>query len=281
MTVLVMGGTGKVGRPLVDQLLSAGHAVRVLSRRPRANGLPAGVEVVAGSPDDGASVAAALAGADRAFVVLVGDVAAQARGVAEGVRAAGGLGRAVLLSSSAVQHPVAHRIGDEHRQAEQVLAEVMAELTVLRPGPFHSNALWWAASVRATRSVRCSIGNQPGAPVDPADVAAVASVALTTDGHAGRQYALTGPEVLTSQDQTQVLSQILGHKLAFEVASEQETVDAFARISGDRDVATGNVRALRSPLVPWRTTTPVVGELLGCPAVPFRAWAAANADLFR
>lgn len=281
MRILVMGGTGKVGRPLVDRLLSAGHPVRVLTRRPTAAGLPPGVETAEGSPEDGPSVVAALEGVDRAFVVLVGDVAAQSRGVAEGVGGSGGLGRAVLLSSSAVRHPLAHRIGDEHRLAEEIISGVADELTVLRPGPFHSNALWWAESIRATRSVRCSIGNQPGAPIDPADVADVASVALTDDGHAGQRYELTGPEVLTSRDQAVVLGEVLDHELAFDVASEEETVDAFARISGDRAVAAGNVRALRSPLVPWSTTTPVVGELLDRPAVPFRDWATANASLFR
>jgi len=41
MTVLVVGATGRTGRPLVEQLLEKGHSVRVVARSP--SGLPVGV----------------------------------------------------------------------------------------------------------------------------------------------------------------------------------------------------------------------------------------------
>jgi uncharacterized protein YbjT (DUF2867 family) len=279
--ILVVGGTGKVGRHVVTGLVARDESVRVLSRRPDSAGMPAPVEVVAGSPAEPASVAAALEGVDRAFVTIVGDVETQARSVAEGVRVAGGVKRVVLMSSSAVRHPVRHRIADEHRAAEEILRDVAPEVTVLRPGPFHSNALWWAPSIRSAGHVRCSIGNQPGAPIDPADVAAVGIVALLGAGHAGKVHELTGPEVLTSADQTEILSRVLGRPLTFDVAPEEETVARFAAITGDRPAAEGNVRALRSPEVPWRRANSAVAELTGRPARRFEDWAADNAALFR
>jgi uncharacterized protein YbjT (DUF2867 family) len=56
-TVLVTGGTGTLGRPLVAELRSAGQDVRVLSRKP-------GEGHVVGNLADGTGVRAALDGAD-------------------------------------------------------------------------------------------------------------------------------------------------------------------------------------------------------------------------
>jgi uncharacterized protein YbjT (DUF2867 family) len=61
-TILVTGGTGTLGRLVVERLRSAGHDVRVLSRHP---GAPqAGVEFVAADLTDGAGVEAALTGVE-------------------------------------------------------------------------------------------------------------------------------------------------------------------------------------------------------------------------
>ena len=40
----------------------------------------------------------------------------------------------------------------------------------------------------------------PSAVVHEADIAGVAAVALTTEGHAGKTYPLTGPEALTAHE---------------------------------------------------------------------------------
>ncbi len=61
--VLVTGGSGTLGRPLVARLLGAGHDVRVLSRQssPR---LPEGATVVRGDLRSGEGLAAAVADVD-------------------------------------------------------------------------------------------------------------------------------------------------------------------------------------------------------------------------
>lgn len=283
--ILVMGATGRVGRDVVAKLADLKVAVRALSRRPTEATLlarlPGGVEVVAGHPQDTASVRAALDGVDRAFVVLVGDVEAQAEGFASAARTATSLRHVVLLSSSAVVHPVRHRLGDEHLAAERIVGAAVASMTVLRPGPFHSNTLWWATSIRAAGQARCLVGNTPGAPVDPADVAAVAVAALTGDGHQGKVYELTGPELLTSGDQVRMLGEILGREIGFEVATAEEAVAQFTAITGDRPSAESNVRALRSPQVPWGRIAPTVTAVLGRPARPFRDWAVEHAAAYR
>ncbi|MFB7259090.1 NAD(P)H-binding protein [Streptomyces nojiriensis] len=277
--LLITGATGKVGREAVDQLLALGRPVRALSRNPEEANLPEGVEVVAGSPADPASLAAAFAGVTAALVVLSGDVGGEAANVAAAARAAG-TSRIVLLSSAGIEHPLPHGISEEHRAAEVVIEESGVPWTFLRPGPFHANTSWWIRTVREAGSVRCWIGNNPGAPIDEYDIASVAVVALTQDGHLGKSYLLTGPETLTSQEQARILGEVLGRELEFSVAPPREVVDVFAGITGDRAAAETNVAALHSPEVPWAKPTCAVRDLTGREPRPFRQWAVENAALF-
>jgi len=64
-TILVTGATGFLGQALLPRLVDAGHAVRVLERRPGSAPDVAGVERATGDVTDPASLPAALAGVDR------------------------------------------------------------------------------------------------------------------------------------------------------------------------------------------------------------------------
>ncbi|MCS0602276.1 NAD(P)H-binding protein [Streptomyces sp. LP11] len=277
--ILITGATGKVGREAIRQLLGLGHDVRALSRRPQDAELPPEVDVVAGSPADPTSLGEAFTGVSAVLVVLAGDMAVEAANIAEAVRRAG-TGRIVLLSSASVRHPLPHGIADEHRAAEEAVRRSGGAWTFLRPGPFHANTSWWSRTVREQGSVRCWIGNNPGAPVDEYDIASVAVVALTQDGHEGRSYLLTGPETLTSREQARVLGDVLGRELTFSVAPAEEVVEEFTAITGDRPAAVTNVAALHSPQVPWAKPTTAVRDLTGREPRPYRRWAVENAALF-
>ncbi|MGW5879049.1 SDR family oxidoreductase [Nocardiopsis terrae] len=284
--ILVLGATGTVGRPVVEELVEQGHRVRALSRAPERAGLPGKVEVLRGSAADEASVAAALEGVRSVFVILSGDVAEQAAAFAEAVTGAdpgrrSRLEHIVLLSSASVLHPLEHGIAADHRRAEESVRGIGVPWTFLRPGPFHSNSTWWAQGIRETGVARCLIGNQPGAPIDESDIAAAAVTVLTGEGHGGRSYELTGPEVITSAEQVTAIGAVLGRDLGFEVAPPGQVVDTFTSITGDREAAVTNVRALHSPQVPWARAKDTVERLTGRPPRTFQEWARDNADLFR
>jgi uncharacterized protein YbjT (DUF2867 family) len=65
--ILVTGGSGTLGRSVVDRLLAGGHQVRVLSRRPRPAGAPTALGWVTGELVSGRGLAAAVA--DVAVIV--------------------------------------------------------------------------------------------------------------------------------------------------------------------------------------------------------------------
>lgn len=56
----------------------------------------------------------------------------------------------------------------------------------------------------------------PSAVVHEADIAAVAAVTLTEDGHSGRTCPITGPQALTSAERTRLIGEAIGRDLAVE-----------------------------------------------------------------
>jgi uncharacterized protein YbjT (DUF2867 family) len=89
-----------------------------------------------------------------------------------------------------------------HAEIEGMITESGGEWTFIRPGMFGSNAtFWWAPAIRAGDVVRCPYGAAETAPIDERDVASVAARVLSSDGHAGGDYVLTGPESLSQAEQ--------------------------------------------------------------------------------
>jgi uncharacterized protein YbjT (DUF2867 family) len=282
MMILVTGATGNVGAELVAQLAARGEPVRAMTRRPEAVRFPAGVEVVRGDFDDPASLDAALAGADRAFLM-----SAQMPGSAQGpthdlqlVEAArrAGVGRVVKLSvydGGAGDDP----IGRWHRQAEAAVMESGMDWTMLRPGRFMSNALQWAPMIRRGDTVAVPFATRPSASIDPADVAAVALLALTGEGHGKVAYQLSGPQALTPAEELHILAQTLGRRLRL-VEPSVEDVRAGMLAAG---MSAPVVDAIVTRTLSGDDGTellPTVADLLGRPPGTFAAWAAAHAELF-
>ena len=70
-SVFITGGTGYLGRPLIQRLISAGHVVRALVRQGSESKLPSGSEAIFGNALDAASFASQIRPSDT-FVQLVG-----------------------------------------------------------------------------------------------------------------------------------------------------------------------------------------------------------------
>lgn len=70
MNVLVVGATGRTGRHVVQEAIEAGHTVRAFARSVRADGVPAGVEAMAGDVCEPNAVRNAVHGMDAVVVAL-------------------------------------------------------------------------------------------------------------------------------------------------------------------------------------------------------------------
>lgn len=142
MTVLaITGGTGFVGRRLIEAALAAGHDVRALARRPQPP--RAGVAWIPGALDEPAALDRLVAGADAvihvAGVVNAADRAGFVAGNVEGTRAIlaaaerANLPRFVHVSSLAAREPDLSNYGWSKAEAERLVEASPLAWTIIRP----------------------------------------------------------------------------------------------------------------------------------------------------
>ena len=152
MDVFVTGGTGYIGRQLIERLVARGHRVRALTRASSTGRVPAGVEAVPGDALDAASVAGAVRPGDT-VVHLVGTphpspskaaefIRVDLAGVRASVAAAAHAGvRQIVYVSVAQPAPVMHAYLAVRAEGEQSIRLAGLTATVLRPwyvlGPGH------------------------------------------------------------------------------------------------------------------------------------------------
>ncbi|HYN97011.1 MAG TPA: NAD(P)H-binding protein [Pilimelia sp.] len=268
MTILVTGATGNIGRLVVDHLLAAGATrVRALTVDPRRAALPAQVEVVRGYLRKVDTLPAAFAGVDRMYLAPTPET------VVEVVAAA---------QRAGVRHIV--DLSGEHQSWWGTVATAVESFdggwTHLWAGDFMENSLAWAPQIRATGTVREPSPAAASTPVAMDDIAAVAAAVLRQDGHHGRAYTLTGPEILSRVDLLRLIGEAIGRELEFVAATREETVATLSAVMGDTAAwYVDNVLAAMSPHSepPTHTTE----QLTGRPATTFARWAAEHADDFR
>ncbi|MCJ0867867.1 NAD(P)H-binding protein [Streptomyces sp. AP-93] len=276
--ILVTGATGNIGSALLKELHVRGAGpLRGLTRDAAKAAFPEGVEAVEGDFAEPASLKPALEGVRSLF--LVSRLGPDAD-ILEAARQAG-VEHVVLVSSITVQtHPHLGPAG-ENLAVEQLLKASGMAWTILRPTQFASNAMMWAASIREQETVRAPYAQTALPTIHPADIAAVARVALTEPGHQGRTYALTGPEPVTARQQVEAIAAALGREVPFAEISRSQAHAQMAAVFGAEaadavlDVTGGDVN---EELLMVRDT---VAQVTGTPARPFRQWAAENATAFR
>jgi len=150
--VFVTGGTGYLGRPLIEALLARGHTVRALTREASTGSLPDGSVIIKGNALDPAGWMGQVAPADT-FVHLVGTPhpnpakAAQFQAVdlasirASVQAATSARVRHFVYVSVAHPAPVMHAFIEVRKQGEVLIKASGIGATILRPwyvlGPGH------------------------------------------------------------------------------------------------------------------------------------------------
>ena len=210
MRVLVVGGTGTVGAPVVEELSRRGHAVRVLSRH---GGTPAGgghagpVEGVRGDVTSGAGLAEAMDGVDAVVdttnVPTLDERTATSffvsgAGHLTAAEAAAGVGHHVLLSIVGIDRVPSGYYRAKIAQERAVAAGAEAggvRWSILRATQFHEFAAQMIARLR--RGPLVPVPLMAMQPVSVLDVAiALADAVETEPGPSGRVPDLAGPEAL-------------------------------------------------------------------------------------
>ena len=214
--LLVTGASSPTGSAIVRRFAAHRHPVRGLTRslaRVQAlTDLP-GVELVEGDMTSPETLGRALDGVTRALVIssvqedLVGTqsaffAAAKSAGVPHLVKMSG-------EESGIGFDPEAFRGMRAHMAAERALEASGVAWTMLRPSQFMQFYLRRAADI-GRGVLALPMGASQLSPIDIEDIAHIAFAVMTTPGHEGQRYRMTGPEAMTMTELAAAFSAGLG-----------------------------------------------------------------------
>jgi uncharacterized protein YbjT (DUF2867 family) len=205
---LILGATGKTGRRVADRMADLDLPTRLASRS----------STVRFDWTDRATWPSALDGAGAIYITYQPDLivprSADDLSALVDVARRASVERLVLLSGR----------GEPEAQAcEQIVLHSGIPSTVLRCSWFAQNFTESFLVDGVTEGTVVLPVGEVGEPfVDVDDVADAAVVALTTVGHAGRVYELTGPRLLTFAAATGLIADLLGREIDYFTVSLEE-----------------------------------------------------------
>ena len=277
-SVLITGATGKTGKLLARELLRRGMRVRAGSRSVEsARSLLPGVEVVAMDYRVPETVRAAMEGMNRLYLVTPGgsEQVEQAWIAVQAARQAGVEHITKLGSLQPARGPVI-QVERWCRMTEEMVERSGIGWTHLRPSWFNQNFTEYIFAPQVKLGlILAPIGEGRAGWIDCRDIADVAAVTLADPGaHAGKAYALTGPELIGMREIIEALNRASGRKIRYYNApSGPQRI--LARLSGfparDIDAMMALLGKLKDG---WLSdVTDDVELVLGRPAIRFERFA--------
>jgi uncharacterized protein YbjT (DUF2867 family) len=224
--ILITGATGSIGSFLVEQLIAQDKEPQLLTRSHfKARDFRArGIKTFVGDFDAPETLYPPLGGVDKLFLLseadprqveLQGNMIEAARQM--GVR------HIVKLSASCAGPDLPTPIKRWHYATEQQIIRTGIPYTFLRPNCFMQNTLKWARTIRDKALFYMPIEDAVVSQVDVRDIAAVAAVVLTSNGHEGQTYEITGAEALSFEEVADQLSSALGRVIRYVRVSFEES----------------------------------------------------------
>jgi uncharacterized protein YbjT (DUF2867 family) len=205
---LVIGGTGKTGRKVVEGLRQQPQNVRLGTRS----------NDPAFDWQDPATWPNALEGIDKMYIVYYPDLAvpgayeAISGLMAEAKKA--GVKKAVLLSGKGEK---------EAERCEQVVANSGLDYTLVRASWFNQNfSESFLLEPILAGHVALPMPDAKIPFVDTGDIAEVVVKVLMDDAHNGKTYEITGPEKLTFEEVVEEIAAGTGRTLNFQAVSMEE-----------------------------------------------------------
>ncbi|MDK1373481.1 MULTISPECIES: NmrA/HSCARG family protein [unclassified Sinorhizobium] len=256
--VLVTGATGQQGGAVAHALLSRGHRVKALTRKPDSDAArqlaSAGAEVVAGDLGDAASIVKAASGVDTMYLMgnsyEAGTEAETRQGIiaADAAKAAG-VGHLIYSSVADADKKTGIPHFESKYRVEKHVAELGIPYTISAPVAFMENivAPWSIGALRQGTYAFAMPARRLLQLVALADIGAFVAALVERRGHVfGTRFDIAGDE-LTGEEQADILSQAIGRPIHYQeiplATARQQSEDAalmfewFDRVGYDADIA--------------------------------------------
>jgi NAD(P)H dehydrogenase (quinone) len=239
MSIVVTGASGKLARLVTDFLLERVEPSELIlvTRTPEALDQAAewGAEVRRGDFADPASLPAAFAGGERLLLISTSILVERLAGHHAAIDAAAAAGVRSIAYTSIV-NPSDSNPGvaaADHRATEEYARVSGMAWTFLRNSIYSEmQAGPGAAAALATGSLLTNAGDGRTAYVSRGDCAAAAAVVLTSDGHEGKAYDITGPEAHSARDLAALYADIGGKPVEAVLLDDDAWVAAMVEHAG-------------------------------------------------
>jgi uncharacterized protein YbjT (DUF2867 family) len=231
-TILITGATGLAGSMVIREFARKKYPIRALVRsraKARAFEVFPTVELVEGDMSRPETLTEALAGVNRILLISSPDQqmverqstfidAAKNAGVEHIVKFSG-------LSAADVGTPFI--FGSMHAEIERYLERSGLVWTHLRPSQFMTEYLREVPTILAQGALFLPLKDARLTPVDVADIAKAAFVLLTTPGHQGKIYEMSGPEALNMEEIAKQISNAIDQPVRYMSISRQQRKQAL------------------------------------------------------
>ncbi|MGJ7921661.1 SDR family oxidoreductase [Neobacillus sp. LXY-4] len=216
-SVLVTGSTGNIGSYVIEQLVARGVHVKAgvtNIEKGKQFFLGKNVDVVPFDFLKKHTYTEALKGVTKLFLVRPPKLASPKEDMLPFLEAAkkAGIEHIIFVSLLGVEkNPVV-----PHRKIENFIQELGFHYTFLRPSFFMQNInTTHREDVVQRDELFMPVGSAKTSFIDTRDIAEVAAICFTEEGHDNKAYTLTGSEAITYYEAAEIMTDVLGRKITY------------------------------------------------------------------
>lgn len=277
--ILITGGTGKTGKRIAERLDQQGYSFTIAMRNAEAITDPE--KQVHFDWYDSSTFLPALYHVERVYLVApVGDPEPIKvmkpfiqTALEQGVR------RFVFLSSASIPEE-----GSVFGPVHRLLKQSVPEWTVLRPSYFMQNFTegQHATTISQQDLIISAAGEGKIGFVAAEDIAEVAYRALTDEDAHNTEHIITGPDSLSYDDVSRMISEVTGRKITHRSISDDELIRSWLAAGMSKEYAeimTGLDRKIREEGAEDRSTDTVM-RVTGKAPVSFQQFAERHAEVW-
>jgi len=232
--ILVFGATGNIGREVCAELAKRNTpfraAVHKIEKAESIKKLGQNIDVVEVDIYNPDSLEKALNGIEKVFFMSPPGQTSSYKSMSAACKKAG-VKHAVKLSALGSEETGGKFVwAEEHCVAEKHLNSDGIAVTSIRPSAFFSNIYMDQKTIKNSSTFYKAMEQKRMNFIDNRDIGEAVAVCLTTNGHEGKIYNLTGPDTINFDDLAKIFSDKLGKEVKYVSVSDaqlRETVKAF------------------------------------------------------
>lgn len=287
-TILIIGAAGNNGTATIESLVNKNlaktqirAAVRSDEKAAQLKQIYPSIETIVIDLDKPETLTAAYKGVSKVFMIPgnVENREAHAKNAVDAAVAAGTVKQFVFYSVVGAEYE-AILFARQFRAGEKYLEASGLNWTHLRTIFFQDNFFGWAEGVKQG-GLYFGIRDGSFAPLNVADIGEMAANILTTAGHDGKAYDVTGPELFTGPEMADIFTSVTGKTVAYVSPPEEDTLKSLLNSGWPEWQAKGMLELFEVFATNQAAVVSPDGELLlGRPMTQLKGYIAANKAAF-